>query len=126
MLQGTAQSAAPHQSNTERPMLNSSDLAKIFFVASSALFASNVIFLTLWIRARERALRAAMQQPASAQSREPGSADLEHIVNAVDAIAIEVERISEAQRFTAQVLVERAEGSAGHAKRVPERVITPH
>jgi hypothetical protein len=43
----------------------------------------------------------------------------------VDAIAIEVERISEAQRFTAQVLAERLDFPAG-PKRVPERVITPH
>jgi len=43
----------------------------------------------------------------------------------VDAIAIEVERISEAQRFTALTLAERSTG-AGGGKRVPERVITPH
>jgi len=46
----------------------------------------------------------------------------------VDAIAVEVERISEAQRFTAKVLVERAD-AAPNTSRIggaPERVITPH
>ncbi len=50
---------------------------------------------------------------------------IEHLVNAVESIAIEVERISEAQRFTAQVLGQRV-GHLGDASRLPERVITPH
>ena len=37
---------------------------------------------------------------------------LNQLQQAVDAIAIEVERIAEAQRFSANLLVERAEGSA--------------
>ena len=57
---------------------------------------------------------------------------LERIENAVDAIAIEVERISEAQRFTTTVLADRLPARAG--ERVPElgqpanskRIITPH
>ena len=55
--------------------------------------------------------------------REPGDsagrlddARLERIEQAVDAIAIEVERIAEAQRFTAKLMSERA------AERVAERV----
>jgi hypothetical protein len=43
---------------------------------------------------------------------------------AVEATAVEVERISEANRFMAKLLVERA-GAANTASR-PERVITPH
>jgi hypothetical protein len=104
-------------------MLDTHDLAVLLFFASSALFVSNVIFLALWIRARERVFRATLQ--ALNKPREAPSPDLDHLVTAVDAIAIEVERISEAQRFTTQVLVERTEGVAP-AKRVPERIVTPH
>ena len=35
---------------------------------------------------------------------------LEHLQQSVDSIAIEVERIAEAQRFTTKLLAERAEG----------------
>jgi hypothetical protein len=35
---------------------------------------------------------------------------LEHLQQSVDAIAVEVERIAEAQRFSAKLLAERAEG----------------
>jgi hypothetical protein len=40
---------------------------------------------------------------------------LERIEQAVDAVAIEVERISEGQRFTTKLLSDRAENAAGHA-----------
>ena len=36
---------------------------------------------------------------------------LEHLQQSVDAIAIEVERIAEAQRFSAKLLAERTDGS---------------
>ena len=36
---------------------------------------------------------------------------LEHLQQSVDAIAIEVERIAEGQRFTTKLLAERGEGS---------------
>jgi hypothetical protein len=49
---------------------------------------------------------------------------LERIELAVESTAVEVERISEANRFMAKLLAERA-GPASLASR-PERVITPH
>jgi hypothetical protein len=49
---------------------------------------------------------------------------LERIESAVESTAIEVERISEANRFMAKLLAERA-GPASLPSR-PERVITPH
>lgn len=43
-----------------------------------------------------------------------GIADrLEHIERAVDTMAVEIERISEGQRFTTRLLAERAESSRG-------------
>jgi hypothetical protein len=49
---------------------------------------------------------------------------LERIESAVESTAIEVERISEANRFMAKLLAERA-GATNLPSR-PERVITPH
>ena len=46
---------------------------------------------------------------------------LERMEQAIESVAVEVERISEAQRFTAKLLSDRAESAA----RQPERVITP-
>ena len=40
----------------------------------------------------------------------------------IDAIAIEVERVSEAQRFVTKILAERKAPAAS----IPERVVTPH
>lgn len=100
-------------------MFNDQDLLDFLIVATPALLATTVLFAVLWVRARERALRAQIAQRAPEALRE----DLTHVVDAVDAIAIEVERISEAQRFTALTLAGRADAKG---KRVPERVITPH
>jgi hypothetical protein len=49
---------------------------------------------------------------------------LERIEMSIEAIAVEVERGSEAQRFVAKLLAERS-GAPGHAVQ-SERVITPH
>jgi hypothetical protein len=102
-------------------MFNDHDLLGILVVATGVLSTTTLVFAVLWIRARERALRTrlALQSPQSL------SEDLTHLVQAVDAVAIEVERISEAQRFTALTIAERA-GAVSGGKRVPERVITPH
>jgi hypothetical protein len=102
-------------------MFNDQDLLGFLLVAAPALLATSVLFAVLWVRARERALRSQMNQ----RSPEVLSENVTHLVQAVDAIAIEVERISEAQRFTALTLAERSSG-AGGGKRFPERVITPH
>jgi hypothetical protein len=49
---------------------------------------------------------------------------LDYIESAVEATAVEVERISEANRFMAKLLADRV-GTVGLPSR-PERVITPH
>ncbi|MFL5613359.1 MAG: hypothetical protein ACJ796_06865 [Gemmatimonadaceae bacterium] len=48
---------------------------------------------------------------------------LSRIEQAVDATAVEVERISEAQRFTTKLLVEKGHQVPGESLR---RVVTPH
>ena len=49
---------------------------------------------------------------------------LERMERAIDAVAIEVERVAEAHRFTAKLLSERLESLP--ALKQPGRVITPH
>ena len=103
------------------PPISSEDLIDLLFVVSGGLLTTTLVFAILWVRSRERALKARLAHRDSAALTD----DVTHLVQAVDAIAIEVERISEAQRFTALTLAERSSG-AGGAKRIGERVITPH
>ena len=54
-----------------------------------------------------RAMARTRRLPPPAQHEDR----LEHLQQSVDAIAIEVERIAEGQRFTTKLLSERGEGS---------------
>lgn len=103
-------------------MLNDHDLAIFLLTTSGALLTTTLIFCTLWLRARERGLRSML----AAKSPRDADAEIQHLVHAVDTIAVEVERISEAQRFTAQVLAEKIDTEPQLVKRFPGRVITPH
>jgi multidrug efflux pump subunit AcrA (membrane-fusion protein) len=76
--------------------------------------------------ARRMDKRGAAAPGADADTR----ARLERIEQAVDAIAIEVERVSEGQRFTTKILGEmralpQADASAGLAEHAGERVAVP-
>jgi hypothetical protein len=104
-------------------MVNEQDLINLLLVASGTLSVTTLVFAGLWFRARERVLRLTL---TSTPTRETPAGEIEHLVHAVDAIAVEVERISEAQRFTAQVLAEKIESEPPLVKRSPGRVITPH
>jgi hypothetical protein len=105
------------------PMVNDQDLINLLLVVSGTMSVTTLIFGALWLRARERALRMML---TSSSAREAPAGEITHLVHAVDAIAVEVERISEAQRFTAQVLAEKIEPEPPLVKRSPGRVITPH
>jgi hypothetical protein len=91
-------------------------LPEIFMLVTSGLFMTTLGFAIAWMRARERAVRAESfmdgirSVPAGQQGISP----------AIDAIAMEVERIGEGQRFLTRVITEQ---------RAPSRVpgsITPH
>lgn len=101
-------------------MLDADDLVVLLTFSSIFLFVATITFATLWVRARERVLR----HLPKALTETPNDR-IEHLVNAVETMAVEVERISEAQRFTAQVMAKRL-GEPIEPRRVPERVITPH
>lgn len=81
------------------------DISIAFFLTVAAI----AIFLPL-----ARALARKMdRRSAIAQVPPEVTAQLEHLGHAVDAIAVEVERISENQRFTTRLLTEQKEPAAG-------------
>ena len=59
-------------------------------------------------------------QPRDLRLPQDVTARLDRMENAIDAIAVEIERISEGQRFTTKLLSERVDKAAGNA--VPGRV----
>ena len=83
--------------------------------------------VSAWLGAHfgaRRAIRRALREEAL-QSPVLSGRPLEELVRSVDAIALEVERISEAQRFATKVLVERGFTPATPARREPG-IVTPH
>src|SRR5918999_1313982 len=80
-------------------------------------------WLGAFIGAR-RAARKTLLEAIAAQPPQLDEARLSQLVDAVDAIALEVERISEAQRFTARLIAER-QAPPPPVRRDPG-VTTPH
>jgi len=92
-------------------------------VAILAFFATSgwMLKLTLGYRARMKELAQGRLE------RSPSDARLERVEQAVEAIAIEIERVSEGQRFVTKLLNERAQPIEGAARAaVGRRVDTPH
>ena len=96
----------------------------IITLASSVLvlLGGAIGFGVAWIRARDRAQRAE-RELAQASSTPRG---LERLEAAVDSIAVEVERIAEAERFQSQLLAQRTEAAVPERLPAPGRVKTPH
>ncbi len=101
------------------------DLLMLLGVACAPV---TVLLGALWILALKRAQRAEtmldrimLTQQIRGEGKEPTS----RVMEALDSLAIEVERISEAQRFTARILADRHD-AARPAPSVPARVVTPH
>ena len=88
----------------------------IVIVCATFSFAASLQFLHRFLELRQK--RAVPSAIDGLHER------LERIEVAVDATAIEVERIAEANRFMAKLLSER--GAAMSPASRPERVITPH
>ena len=97
-------------------------VAGVLGLLAGGFLLTTVGFGVAWIRARERAIRAQSQRGVL-----PEGADLrlERIEQAVDAIAVEVERLGEGERFRNKLLA----GEAGQPRERPEsppRIVTPH
>ena len=102
------------------------DIIVVANIVIGVLFTSTVGFAIAWARTRERALRAELAQrmlPSTVEKQ------LGQLQEAVDVMSLELERIGEAERFTARLLAERVPPSAGvptpSARREPG-TITPH
>jgi hypothetical protein len=88
----------------------------VLFICGTCAFVASLRFLRRFIELRhERSLAA-----STTELRER----LDRIENAVESTALEVERISEANRFVAKLLAERS--GVPNPQSRPERIITPH
>lgn len=96
-------------------------VAEVFFLTSGTLFLTTISFAALWVRARERAARAesylegVRMMGGRTESTNP----------ALDAMAVEIERIGEGQRFLTRVMSEQAQRSGALPNRQPG-IVTPH
>lgn len=98
----------------------------VFLFLGLAAGPVTVLLTTLWILALRRAQRAEtmldrmmLTQQIRGEIKDPSN----RVIDALDALAVEVERISEAQRFTARILADRHEPQRPS---VPARITTPH
>ena len=91
----------------------------VFFATTSAVFLTTTLILGIgWLRRQRAAARA-----TSLMSPSTTDVHLVHLARAVDAIAIEVERVGEAQRFGARGRIDEITPSID---RRPFRTPTPH
>jgi hypothetical protein len=92
-----------------------------FIEALSMVMATVAFIATAWVVKRFLELRHERRLPMALEGLQER---LDRIENAVESTAIEVERISEANRFVAKLLAERTgEDAAGSPAK---RVTTPH
>ena len=100
-------------------MIHINHLGELLALCGAGLFTSTVGFAALWIRARDRATRAeSLLEGMRLMGGRDGTS------TAIDAIAEEVERIGEGQRFLTRIMSEQASRAA-----LPSRVpgtTTPH
>ncbi len=98
----------------------------LFGIAGS--IAAVVGFVAAWFGAQFGAKRAARIAAEEAVARGGLGVDrtLTALVQAVDAVSLEVERLSEGQRFTARLLSERPAVIPSPRQESSGRVITPH
>jgi hypothetical protein len=82
-----------------------------------------------WFGARfgtRRVVQEMIDALPSGMSQELTNQQLRQLSNAVDTISIEIERLSEGQRFAAKLLAERSSRPFPSASDRPPGVITPH
>jgi hypothetical protein len=101
-------------------MIHFNHLGELLALASTGLFFTTIGFAALWVRARERATRAeslfeGMRMGGRGDTTSP----------AIDAIAEEVERIGEGQRFLTRIMSEQASRGELTRPRTPGSS-TPH
>jgi hypothetical protein len=100
--------------------LVSDTIFSLLILASGVLAASTLGFAAAWVRARERAIRAERRGAPTTD----GDDRFDRLERAVEAIAGEVDRMSEGQRFVGELLAGRA-GESREAGTRPEHVLAP-
>ena len=94
--------------------------AEIFFLTSGTLFLTTITFASLWVRARERAVRAeSYLEGVRLTGGRPESTN-----PALDAMAVEIERIGEGQRFLTRVMSEQSQRGSLPSRQAGS--VTPH
>ncbi len=91
---------------------------QVFVFLMTALITTGVVVVSI----AAAIIRSKRRQEVRAQLPADLTERLGRMEQGIDAIAIEVERVSEAQRFVTKLLAERKAPAAS----IPERVITPH
>jgi hypothetical protein len=89
-----------------------------------AVFAIPAVVMIIRMQLRHKEKMAALE--AGAGRSVEIEARLERIEQAVDTIALELERVGEGQRFVTKLLAERAAPASDVPKVQRERAITPH
>lgn len=98
----------------------------VLLFGSAGLFALVAGYVGAWAGAR-RATRRALRELEARNADVLTASQVRQLEANVETIGLEVERMAEAQRFVARVLVERQEGMSGapRPRREPDQ-ITPH
>lgn len=95
----------------------------LFGMAGSVALVAG--FVGAWIGAR-LAGRGAIRQAEAASRESVNPAQIRELAESIETIGLEVERIAEAQRFVAKVLVERRDAIPAPSTRQEQTAITPH
>jgi hypothetical protein len=91
-------------------------------IVIAVVFAIAGWMLKMYLTHREKMRALSM----SKQGVEASDQRLERVEQAVESIAIEIERVSEGQRFVTKLLSERAQLKPDVLPVLPRRVDTPH
>ena len=108
--------------------LTSREQILLLFAAGGGLALTTGLF-GAWIGAYFGGRRGARREIARMQNHPASGAidsELGELRQAIETMAVEMERISEGQRFTARMLVERVGNPAPVTQRREGPVITPH
>lgn len=89
-------------------------IALTLLVLATGFCISTIVLAVAWRRSRAQRLARVSRELETMNAR------FDQLVTAVDAIAVEVERIGEAERFAARALASRS------GRQVEGRIITPH
>jgi membrane protein implicated in regulation of membrane protease activity len=108
-------------------MENAAALFGLAAVVSSIALVVHVI-AAVWLRAREAERAQRSPDADTARMIAALQEQVARVESALEAQAVDIERLGEVQRFAARMLAERAPAGAdsGSTARVSGRVVTPH